>query len=47
MNIKDSYLQSGTGVIKALKWENGLLKYQLADVNNSNWTSVGTIPTWN
>ena len=48
MNLKDSYLH-GTdqiALIRALKWDGGVLKYQSASTS-TDWISVGTIPTWN
>lgn len=48
MNLKDSYLH-GTdqiALIRALKWDGGVLKYQSASTS-TDWISVGIIPTWN
>lgn len=48
MNLKDSYLHGTdqTALIRALKWDDGVLKYQSASTSQ-DWTSIGTIPTWN
>ena len=48
MNLKDSYLH-GTdqiALIRALKWDGGVLKYQSASTS-TDWISVGAIPIWN
>lgn len=48
MNLKDSYLHGTdqTALIRALKWNEGVLKYQSASTS-TDWISIGTIPTWN
>ena len=48
MNLKDSYLHGTdqTALIRALKWNEGVLKYQSASTS-TDWISIGKIPTWN
>ena len=48
MNLKDSYLHGTdqTALIRALKWDEGVLKYQSASTS-TDWISIGKIPTWN